>query len=58
MCILDISKDVSDTRHYLHKFGNRTDAKHMAIFPSIAISSLVIGFNFLADGMREIGLRD
>lgn len=31
---------------------------HMAIFPSIAISSLVIGFNFLADGMREIGLRD
>jgi peptide/nickel transport system permease protein len=31
---------------------------HMAIFPSIAISSLVIGFNFLADGMREIGLKD
>ncbi|MEX0808040.1 MAG: ABC transporter permease [Dongiaceae bacterium] len=31
---------------------------HMAIFPCIAISSLVIGFNFLADGMREIGLRD
>lgn len=31
---------------------------HMAIFPSIAISSLVIGFNFLADGMREISLRD
>jgi peptide/nickel transport system permease protein len=31
---------------------------HMAVFPSIAISSLVIGFNFLADGMREVGLRD
>ncbi len=31
---------------------------HMSIFPCIAISSLVIGFNFLADGMREIGLRD
>ncbi|MEM7122017.1 MAG: ABC transporter permease [Pseudomonadota bacterium] len=31
---------------------------HMAIFPSIAISSLVIGFNLLADGLREISLRD
>jgi len=31
---------------------------HMSIFPCIAISSLVIGFNFLADGMREISLRD
>ena len=31
---------------------------HMALFPAIAISSLVIGFNFLADGMREISLRD
>lgn len=31
---------------------------YMAIFPSIAISSLVIGFNLLADGLREISLRD
>lgn len=31
---------------------------HMALFPAFAISSLVIGFNFLADGMREISLRD
>lgn len=31
---------------------------HMALFPSIAISSLVLGFNLLADGLREISLRD
>jgi peptide/nickel transport system permease protein len=35
-----------------------TFAPYMAIFPSIAISSLVIGFNLLADGLREISLRD
>lgn len=31
---------------------------YMAILPGIAISSLVIGFNLLADGLREISLRD
>jgi len=31
---------------------------YMAILPAIAISSLVIGFNLLADGLREISLRD
>ncbi len=31
---------------------------HMSVFPSIAISSLVIGFNLLADGLREISMRD
>ena len=31
---------------------------HMTIFPCIAISSLVLGFNLLADGLREISLRD
>jgi len=31
---------------------------HMAVMPSIAISSLVLGFNLLADGLREISLRD
>lgn len=31
---------------------------HMAIFPCIAISSLVLGFNLLADGLREIAARD
>jgi len=35
-----------------------TTLPSMAIFPSIAISSLVIGFNLLADGLREISLRD
>ena len=31
---------------------------HMVIFPCIAISSLILGFNLLADGLREIALRD
>ncbi|HMB77485.1 MAG TPA: ABC transporter permease [Kiloniellaceae bacterium] len=31
---------------------------HMTVFPCIAISSLVLGFNLLADGMREVSLRD
>jgi peptide/nickel transport system permease protein len=31
---------------------------HMALFPAAAISSLVVGFNLLADGMREISMRD
>ncbi len=31
---------------------------HMALFPCIALSSLVLGFNLLADGMREIALKD
>jgi len=31
---------------------------HMVIFPCIAISSLILGFNLLADGLREISLRD
>ncbi len=31
---------------------------HLALFPCIAISSLVLGFNLLADGLREVALRD
>ena len=31
---------------------------HMALFPCAAISSLVVGCNLLAVGLREIGLRD
>ena len=31
---------------------------HMTVFPSLAISSLILGFNLLADGLREISLRD
>ena len=33
-------------------------APWMAVFPALAISSLVLGFNLLADGLREISLRD
>ncbi len=31
---------------------------HMAVFPGLAISSLVLGLNLLADGLREISLKD
>ena len=31
---------------------------HMTVVPCIAISSLVLGFNLLADGLREVSLRD
>lgn len=31
---------------------------HMALFPSAALVSLVVGFNLLADGLREISIKD
>ena len=31
---------------------------YMVVFPCIAISSLILGFNLMADGLREISLRD
>lgn len=31
---------------------------HMALFPAFAIVSLVLGFNLLADGLRELSLSD
>jgi peptide/nickel transport system permease protein len=31
---------------------------HMSVLPCVAISTLVIGFNLLADGLREISMRD
>ena len=31
---------------------------HMVLSPCIAISSLILGFNLLADGLREIAIRD
>ena len=43
---------VNETRQMLIVFP------HMAVFPCIAISTLVLGFNLLADGMREVSLRD
>jgi len=39
-------------------YGYIMSAPHMALFPCAAISSLVVGFSLLADGMREISLRD
>jgi len=39
-------------------YGMMTVWPHMSLFPCAAISSLVIGFNLLAVGLREIGLRD
>jgi peptide/nickel transport system permease protein len=43
---------INETRHMAMAFP------HMTLFPCIAISSLILGFNLLADGLREISLRD
>lgn len=43
---------VKDTYGYISTWP------HMALIPCAAISSLVVGFNLLADGLREISLRD
>ncbi|HYB40414.1 MAG TPA: ABC transporter permease [Candidatus Methylomirabilis sp.] len=39
-------------------YGMMSVWPHMALFPSAAIASLVIGFNLLAVGLRELGQRD
>ncbi len=39
-------------------YGMMSVWPHMALVPCAAISSLVIGFNLLAVGLRELGLRD
>jgi peptide/nickel transport system permease protein len=31
---------------------------HMTLYPCVAISSLILGFNLMADGLREISMRD
>jgi ABC-type dipeptide/oligopeptide/nickel transport system permease subunit len=48
----DWGKMVSEMRSFI------TVYPHMVLFPCIAISSLILGFNLLADGLREISLRD
>ena len=39
-------------------YGMMSVFPHMSLIPCAAISSLTIGFNLLAVGLREIGLRD
>ena len=43
---------INETRNMAMSFP------HMALFPCLAISSLVLGFNLVADGLREVALRD
>ena len=43
---------INDTRSMALAFP------HMVLYPCFAISSLILGFNLLADGLREISLRD
>jgi len=38
--------------------GAALTSPHSTLFPCIAISSLVLGLNMLADGLREISLKD
>lgn len=39
-------------------YGMMSVWPHMSLFPCAAITSLVVGFNLLADGLRELSLRD
>ena len=48
----DWGKMISETRQMALYFP------WMSVFPAIAISSLVLGLNLLADGLREISIRD
>jgi peptide/nickel transport system permease protein len=34
--------------------GHLLDAPHLTIFPGVAIALLVLGFNFLGDGLRDV----
>jgi ABC-type dipeptide/oligopeptide/nickel transport system permease subunit len=43
---------ISESRHMALVFP------HMVVFPCLAVSSLVLGLNLLADGLREASLRD
>ena len=43
---------INESRHFALVFP------HMAIFPCIAVSSLVLAFNLIADGLRELSLAD
>lgn len=40
---------------YTYMLGGQV---HMALAPAFALSSLVVGFSLLADGIREVSLRD
>ncbi len=48
----DWGKMISEARQIAQQ------APHAIIFPCLALSSLVLGFNLLADALREISLRD
>jgi peptide/nickel transport system permease protein len=48
----DWGKMISEARQVAQQ------APHGIIFPCLALSSLVLGFNLLADALREISLRD
>ena len=34
--------------------GHLLDAPHLTVFPGVAIALLVLGFNFLGDGLRDV----
>jgi peptide/nickel transport system permease protein len=48
----DWGKMISEMRSFI------TVYPHMILFPCVAIGTLVLGFNLLADGLREISQRD
>ena len=40
------------------QFVRLFNTAHIALFPALALMSLVLGLNLLADGLREESLKD
>jgi peptide/nickel transport system permease protein len=43
---------INEARHFALVFP------HMTVFPCLAVSSLVLAFNLIADGLRELSIKD
>ncbi len=52
------SPDWGSMINHGRSFVRLSSTAHMAIFPAIALMTLVLGLNLLADGLREESLRD
>jgi peptide/nickel transport system permease protein len=52
------SPDWGSMINHGRSFVRLASTAHMAIFPAIALMTLVLGLNLLADGLREESLRD
>ena len=52
------SPDWGSMINHGRQFVARADSAHISLFPALALMSLVLGLNLLADGLREESLKD